>query len=110
MASQYPAALSLTRTVLRALIVVNPVTGAMILILLVASAFLAGAVFDSLGAAGDAAVVFGMRLVLVVGVVAVPLNHVILQRLLAIVACAGDGEPFLAENAPRLRADLDGTV
>ncbi len=103
MASQVPAALSLTRTVLRVLIVVNPITGVMILILLVVSVVFDGPFVDHMGGAGDAAVIFGVRLVMVVGVVAVPLNHIILQRLLAIVASAGDGEPFLVENARRLR-------
>ena len=40
----------------------------------------------------------------VIGIVAVPLNHVVLRRLLAIVDTVRAGDPFVAANADRLQA------
>ncbi|MBC7955899.1 MAG: DUF2975 domain-containing protein, partial [Cytophagales bacterium] len=49
------------------------------------------------------ALIAGMRLLAVIGVASVPLAHIVLTRLLAIVATVRDGDPFVAENAARLR-------
>jgi hypothetical protein len=48
--------------------------------------------------------VMGLRAIAVIGLVAVPINYVILKRLLAIVATVSDGDPFVAANASRLKA------
>jgi Protein of unknown function (DUF2975) len=99
-------ALGLSRRVLRLLILVNLVTGGLILLLLVASLVSPDWVFRALGVPGNVsngALIFGMRLVMVVGVLATPLTHVVLSRLLAIVLTVGDGDPFVAENARRLQ-------
>ena len=39
-----------------------------------------------------------------IGLVAIPLNYVILKRLLAIVETVRAGDPFVAANASRLQA------
>jgi cation transport ATPase len=45
----------------------------------------------------------GMRLVAFVGILAVPLVQVILTRLLSIVDSVRAGDPFIIENARRLK-------
>jgi hypothetical protein len=40
----------------------------------------------------------------VVGLAAIPLNYVVLKRLLAMVGTVRAGDPFVAANASRLRA------
>ena len=53
----------------------------------------------------DAArLVMGLRAVAVLGLVAVPLNYVVLKRLLAMVETVRAGDPFVAANAQRLQA------
>jgi hypothetical protein len=44
-----------------------------------------------------------MRLVMVVGILAVPLTNLALTRLLAMVHTVDDGDPFVAGNADRLQ-------
>lgn len=90
--------------VLRILIVFNWVMGAAILALLVVmpnkqwimSAF-------KLSASPDAdQVIMGLRAVAVLGLVCIPLNYVVLKRMLAIVLTVRTGDPFIAANAQRL--------
>ena len=47
--------------------------------------------------------IMGLRAVAVLGLVTVPLNHVILKRLLAMVGTVRAGDPFVAANAYRLQ-------
>jgi hypothetical protein len=47
--------------------------------------------------------VMGLRAIAVLGLVAIPLNHAVLSRLLAIVETVRAGEPFGAANASRLQ-------
>jgi hypothetical protein len=100
------AAVSIAYVMLRILIVVNLLGGAAILALLVVipneqwimSAF-------KLSPSPDAArLVMGLRAIAVLGLVAIPLNHVVLKRLLAILGTVRAGDPFLAANASRLNA------
>jgi Protein of unknown function (DUF2975) len=100
------AALPIAYGVLRILIVVNWLGGAAILVLLLAtpneqwimSAF-------KLSPSPDAErLVLGLRAVAVLGLVAIPLNDVVLKRLLAIVGTVRAGDPFVAANADRLQA------
>lgn len=100
------AALPLAHVLLRVLVVLNWLMGAAILVLLlvspnerwIMSAF-------SLSPSPEAErLVMGLRLVAILGLVAVPLNHGILKRLLAIVETVRGGDPFVAANAGRLRA------
>ncbi len=102
-----PDALPVTRKVLKILIGLNQLMGVAILALLVASLVAAGPVMDALGAApadGNHRLVLGMRLVMVLGIAAVPVAHVVLTRLLAIVGTVAGGDPFVTENAARLKA------
>src|SRR5258708_12931237 len=46
----------------------------------------------------------GMRAIVAVGLVAIPLNYAVLKRLLAIVETVRAGDPFVAANASRLQA------
>jgi hypothetical protein len=46
----------------------------------------------------------GLRAIAVLGLAAVPLNHALLKRLLAIVETVRAGDPFIAANADRLQA------
>jgi hypothetical protein len=102
----YPNALSLSRRVLRALIALNLVAGALIGVLLVASLVAATWVATALGvrpASGNGVPIAGMRAIMAIGIAAVPLTHVVLSRLLAIVETVRAGDPFVAENAARLQ-------
>src|SRR3954464_1468569 len=47
-------------------------------------------------------VIMGLRAVAVLGLIAIPLNYVVLKRLLAIVETVRAGDPFVAANASRL--------
>jgi hypothetical protein len=100
------AALPIAHVLLRILIVLNWLMGAAILALLVVmpneqwimSAF-------KLTPSPDASrLVMGLRVVAVLGLVAIPLNYVVLKRLLAIVDTVRAGDPFVAANAHRLQA------
>ena len=46
----------------------------------------------------------GLRAIAALGILAVPLNHVILTRLRRMVETVGRGDPFVAANAYRLNA------
>src|SRR5262245_4304085 len=48
--------------------------------------------------------IMGLRAIAGLGLVAIPLNHVFLVRLVAIVETVRAGDPFVAANAPRLQA------
>jgi hypothetical protein len=99
------AALPIAYVMLRILIVMNWVIGAAILVLLVAmpneqwimSAF-------KLSPSPEAErLVMGLRAIAVLGLAAIPLNHAVLKRLLAIVETVRAGDPFVATNAGRLQ-------
>jgi hypothetical protein len=107
MARRYPAVLGVTERVLEGLTVLNALYGAGIVLLLVASLAAPGRVFTALAGrpadgAGDA--IRGMRLIMVFGLAAVPVAHVILARLRAMLLTVRAGDPFVAANARRLDA------
>ena len=107
MAPQYPAALTGAEHVLKGLTVLNVLYGTGILLLLIASLAAPGPLFNALaGKPADAAgaAIRGMRLMMVVGLAAVPVAHVILARLRAMLLTVRAGDPFIAENARRLNA------
>jgi hypothetical protein len=100
------AAVPIAYVLLRILIVVNWLGGAAILALLVVlpneqwimTAF-------KLSPSPDAEwLVMGLRAIAVLGLAAIPLNHAVLKRLLAILETVRGGEPFVAANASRLHA------
>ena len=99
------AALPIAYVLLRILVVVNLLGGAAILALLVVmpneqwimTAF-------KLSPSPEAErLVMGLRAIAVLGLAAIPLNHVVLKRLLAIVQTVRAGDPFVAANAARLQ-------
>jgi hypothetical protein len=100
------AALPIANAVLRILIVLNWLGAAAILALLVVipheqwilSSF-------KLSPSPDAErLITALRAIAVIGLVATPLNHVVLKRLLAMVATVRAGNPFIEVNAQRLQA------
>lgn len=101
-----PRALSLSRLVLRALVVANVLYGLSILAMLVASLVAEGPLFTALGVKqgeGIDRMIRGMRLIMVAGIAAVPIGHLVLARLLAIVDTVRAGDPFVVQNAARLQ-------
>jgi Protein of unknown function (DUF2975) len=100
------AALPIAYVVLRILIVLNWLGGAAILALLVVSPneqWIMSA-FKLSPSPEAARLVMGLRAIAVLGLVAIPLNHVILKRLRAMVETVRAGDPFVAANADRLQA------
>lgn len=106
MTGSSPDALRHSHRVLRFLVVLNLAYGVAILALLVASLVAEGPVMAALGvrpAPDRATLIRGLRLIAVAGLVSVPVAHVILTRLLAMVETVRAGDPFVLENAGRLR-------
>lgn len=107
MSKRPSTALPIAYVVLRILIVLNWVVGALVLGLLIFSIvnepFLLKAL--KLGSVGeDPALVHGIRAVAALALVGVPINHAILTRMLRIVETVGRGDPFIAANAYRINA------
>src|SRR6266576_4135089 len=95
------AALPIAYVMLRILIVVNWLGGAAILALLVVmpNQQWIMAAFKILPSPDADRLVMGLRAVAVLGLATIPLNYVVLKRLLAIVGTVREGEPFVADNA-----------
>lgn len=107
MPRSHSSALTASRMVLRILIVLNILFGVAIFALLIATLVAEVPVLDALGVRiveGRELVIQAMRLIMLVGIVAVPLAHIVLTRLLAIVKTVAGGDPFDAVNAARLRS------
>ena len=103
--SDFAATSGATHRVLRALRVLNGFYAFAILVLLVMSIALPDIAFEPLGirqAEGSDRLVRGMRLIMIVGLVGVPLADLILRRLIAIVETVRDGDPFVVDNGRRL--------
>ena len=101
-----PDALAFSRRVLRGLTLLNLLMGAFILALLIASLIAESWVMRALGAhpaPGNSMPFVGMRLIMVLGICTVPVVHLVLARLLAIVETVSAGDPFVVANAARLR-------
>lgn len=105
-ASSPSPALPVANTVLRILVVANWLFGLAILVLLVAlptRQWIMTSLSLAPGAEADR-VVLGLRAVAVIGLLAIPLNHLALVRLRAIIDTVREGDPFVAANAERLNA------
>ena len=98
-------ALPIAHVVIRILIVLNWLGGAAILALLavmpneqwIMAAF-------KIPPSPDAdRLVMGLRAVAALGLATIPLNYIVLKRLLAIVGTVREGDPFVAANASRLQ-------
>jgi hypothetical protein len=100
------AALPIAHVVLRILIVLNWLTGAAILALLVVTPnerWIMSA-FDLTPSPAASRLIFGLRAIAVIGLAAIPVHYVVLKRLLTIVETVRAGDPFVAANAARLQA------
>ena len=98
-------ALPIARVVLRILIVLNWLGGAAILALLVVmpnEQWIMSA-FHLSPSPDTERLVMGLRAVAALGLATIPLNYVVLKRLLAIVKTVREGDPFVAANASRLQ-------
>ena len=98
--------LALSRTVLGLLIKLNIILGILIFALLIASLIAGGPVMRALGAIptpDNGRLMFGMRGIMVVGILATPVLHLVYTRLLAIVETVNAGDPFVIINAARLQ-------
>jgi hypothetical protein len=99
--------LGLSRTILRTLRVLNLILG-----LIVVVAFPASFIFEPVlreyysnqGSRMDASTIIpSLRLMFVLGVAVLAASHILLSRLLAIVETVRAGDPFVPENAARLK-------
>jgi len=100
------AALPIAYAALRVLIVLNWLSGAAILALLVVSPneqWIMSA-FKLSPSPEAARLIMGLRVIAVLGLAAIPVNYAALKRLLAIVQTVRAGDPFVAANASRLQA------
>lgn len=106
MTRPYSAALPIAYIVLRLLIVLNWLVGAAILALLLVmpNAQWIMSAFDLLPSPDTDRLIMGLRAVAVLGLVSIPINHVVLKRLVAMVETVRSGDAFVAANAARLQA------
>ena len=106
MSRSYSAALPIAWVMLRILIVLNWLLGAAIIILLVAmptERWIMTSLHLSPGPDADR-VIIGLHAIALVGLATIPINYMILKRLLAIVGTVRVGDPFVPDNAHRLQA------
>jgi Protein of unknown function (DUF2975) len=101
----FPSALSASRLAVRVLILGNLLFGGLVLALFIASVIAEDWVFTALGVrpGSNATLILWMRVVMVIGIGSVPFTYILLTRLLAIVDTVTFGDPFVAENAARLK-------
>ncbi len=106
MLRRYSAALPTAFVVLRSLIVLNWLVGAAFLALLVVAPNEQWIMtsFDLSPSPEAQRLVLGLRGIAVLSLATIPLNYVVLKRLLAIVETVRAADPFVAANAYRLRA------
>ncbi len=105
MTRPYSAALPIAHVVLWILVVLNWLVGAAILALLVAmpnEQWIMSA-FDLSPSPEADRLIMGLRAAAMLGLVTIPLNHIVLTRLLAMVGTVRAGDPFVAANASRLQ-------
>jgi len=101
--SRPPAVLGLFWTVLKLLVVANLLFALLVIAALAALIVAPDPFVAMLGSPGaSASVIDGLRLDGVIGLLSVPLSHLILTRLIAIVETVRDGDAFIAANAARL--------
>ena len=100
------AALPIAHVLLRILIVMNWVMAAVILALLfvIPNSEWIRSAFDLSPSPDADRLVMSLRAIAALGLVTVPLNYLVLTRLLAIVETVRAGDPFVAANASRLQA------
>src|SRR3954451_21683749 len=107
MSRHQSAALPLAYVVLRILIVLNWLYGAAVLGLVVfANSYPAWFMraIDVPAGVDPKPIMVGLTAIATLGVLAVPLNHLVLTRLLRIAETVSRGDPFIRANAYRLNA------
>jgi Na+-transporting methylmalonyl-CoA/oxaloacetate decarboxylase gamma subunit len=106
MSRSFSTALPIAYVFLRILIVLNWLVGAAILALLVVlpNEQWIMSEFKLTPSPEAERLVWGLRAIAGVGLFCVPLNHLILSRLVAMVETVRAGDPFVADNAYRLQA------
>ena len=104
---KHSAALPIAWITLRILIVLNWVFGACVLGLLAFTFVNETWTMKALGVTGlpnAVEVMWGMRVIAALGIIAILINYPILKRFLAMVETVRAGDPFVADNAYRLNA------
>jgi hypothetical protein len=107
MARSKSAALPIAYVVLRILIILNWIYGAAVLGLVIfANSYPAWFMraIDVPAGVDPQPIMIGLTAIATLGVLAVPLNHLILTRLLRMVETVSRGDPFIRANAYRLNA------
>ena len=107
MTRHFSAALPIAYVLLRVLIVLNWLYGAAVLALLAGTIVAEEWTFTALGIPPEdhvRSIITGLRAIAALGLLAVPLNHAVLTRLVAMVGTVRAGDPFVASNAYRLQA------
>jgi DUF2975 family protein len=106
MTRPYSAALPIAYVLLRILIVLNWLLGAAILVLLfvVPNEQWIMKSFELAPSPDATRLVWGLRAVAAIGLVTIPINHLVLKRLVAMVETVRAGDPFVPANAQRLQA------
>jgi hypothetical protein len=105
MARSYSAALPIAYVLLRILVILNWLFGLAILALLLVmpNEQWIMAAFKLTPSPDTDRLIMALRAVAALGLVSIPLNHVVLTRLLAMVATVRAGDPFVPANAHRLQ-------
>jgi len=106
MPRSYSAALPILYVVLRILVVLNWLLGAAILALLLVmpnEQWIMSAFKMTPGPEAER-IILGLRAVAVLGLIAIPINYLVLRRLIAIVETVRASDPFVPKNAERLYA------
>ncbi len=105
MSRSYSAALPIAYVLLRLLVVLNWLVGAAILALLVVmpNAQWIMSAFQIAPSPEADRLIMGLRAIALVGLATIPINYLILKRLIAIVETVRAGDPFVAANASRLQ-------
>jgi len=104
---KHSTALPIAWATLRVLIVLNWLGGAAIFTLLMATIVAEQWTFTALGIEPSSfirPIIMGLRAIAALGLIAIPLNNSVLKRLKAIVETVRGGDPFVADNADRLRS------
>jgi hypothetical protein len=99
-------ALPIAHVALRILIVVNWLFGAALIVLLLVmpnEQWIMQAFKLTPSPEADR-IILAMRSMAILGLLSVPLNYIVLKRLLAMVDTVRSGDPFVAANASRLQA------
>lgn len=97
--------LSIANVVVRVLIVLNWLYGAVVLSILAGLFTAPGWTMSAIGVSPDAQTptfLTGLRIIAALGLLAIPLNLGLLKRLAAMIGTVRTGDPFVADNARRL--------